>query len=122
MTLAGQLLLVLGTAITAIATVALLRARSTGSRIHIMSIGVIAGLIPALLGGALYTAEAAVVARVVAACIVLFFAAPYLGQALILRAVVNGDIPSPHAGAPGRMTVGDGEAEPTSDDETEVPA
>jgi len=109
----GLGLLAIGAAANLVTAIGLLRSDDAMARIHVMSIGAVAAVLPCLVGAALVIGDSAALLRAGVAGVVLFFAAPFLGQALMLRAMADGDLPLPHERPTLRPRL-EPEAEPTS--------
>ena len=107
--LAGGLLLGFGVASALVAGWGLLRCARAAARIHVMSIGAVGALLPCLLGAALIIGDAGALLRAGVASLLAVLLAPLLGQVLLLRAVVDGEVPDPEA-AEAPLSGGDGGA------------
>jgi multisubunit Na+/H+ antiporter MnhG subunit len=91
----GLVLLVIGVLANGVTALGLLRCRDATSRVHVMSIGAVAALLPCLLGAALVIGDAAAVARALVGAVIGLLAAPFLGQALLVRAVADRELVDP---------------------------
>lgn len=94
---AGAALMSIGVLANVVTAVGLLRSRHHLVAVHVMSIGALAGLLPCLVGAAMLLGDADAIARAVIAVVMTFFTAPFLGQALILRALADGEVRVPRA-------------------------
>jgi len=93
--LLGLVLLALGVLATGVTALGLLRCRDATSRVHVMSIGAVAALLPCLLGAALVIGDGAAVARALVGAVIGLLAAPFLSQALLVRAVADRELVDP---------------------------
>lgn len=95
MKIIGLILLSFGIVNALITAIGLCRTQKAPQRIHVTSMIAIAALAPSMLGAALYIGSTGALIRVAVASVFLFVGAPYLSQALLLRAVADGQLEMP---------------------------